>query len=109
MEKLLEAYNGRLEKLGEEAKATKETKILLEQVFSALKDSGKQPRIEDLSAKHVDRYLKEKTMRRKLWQKASNYLAFKEKLYSSQSPLPTMFSNRDFAGSSVGNVIALLE
>jgi len=107
MEKLLEAYNGRLEKLGEKAKATNETKKLLDNVFSALKEAGKQPRLVDLSAKHVETYLKERTERRKLWQKASNYLAFKAKLgqHSLRSIYICDMSVKDFAGSSVGNDI----
>jgi len=105
MEKLLEAYNGRLEKLGEKAKETNETKDLLEQVFAALKDAGKQHRLEDLSAKNVDAYLREKKGRRKLWQKASHYLAFKANL--GVRPIQSLcdLTERDFAGDGITNLL----
>jgi len=104
MEKLLEAYNGRLEKLGEKAKETNVTKDLLDQVFTALKDAGKQPRLVDLSAKHVEAYLREKKERRKLWQRASNYLSFKANL-----GVRSMWE-RDFGRNGVGEGITdLLE
>jgi len=100
MEMLLEAYNGRLEKLGEKATATNETKCLLDKVMGALKDAGKQPQIMNLTAKDVEAYLKEKNMRRQLWLKASNYLAFKAKLKQHSK-----YDEKYFAGSSVGDGI----
>jgi len=75
MDKLLEAYYGRLEKLGEMAKDTKETKKLLDQVLPGLTAAGIAPLIKQFSCRHIEKYLQGKDMRRQLWQRASTYLA----------------------------------
>jgi len=72
---LCEAYHGRVEKLGWDAKDTKETKILVDQVLSALREAGRDPQIMSVIPKYVDEYLRKKNLRRQLWVKASNYLA----------------------------------
>jgi len=99
MELLLEAYHGRVEKLGEDAKPTLETKGLLDQVMTALKEAGIDLPVTDLTPKQVDLYLKEKKLRRQLWQKASSYLAFRANL---QQHCNSENSERDYALSSNG-------
>jgi len=98
---LLEAYRGRLEKLGETAKATLESKEMLFKVVDALEEAGNRPEI-NLSAKGVETYLRQKETRRKLWLKASNYLAFKDRLRLMGRASHT-YSERDWEGSSIGN------
>jgi len=82
---LCEAYHGRVEKLGQNAKATKETKILLDRVLSALKDRGIDTRIECVSPKTIEDYLRDKNQRRKLWEKANYYLALRAGLRRTEN------------------------
>jgi len=98
---LIEAYHGRLEKLGKEAKSTNESRQLLEKVLDALKKEGKQPPIEKISPKQVESYLRRREGRRALWQKASDYLAFKERLNNTFINQCT-YSEGGFQGSSIG-------
>lgn len=96
---LLEAYHGRVEKLGENAKPTMETKGLLDQVMNALREAGKDLPVTDVTPKKVDLYLKERKSRRQLWQRASSYLAFRANL---QEHCSSNNSEREYALSSNG-------
>jgi len=99
MDMLLEAYHGRVEKLGENAKPTLETKGLLDQVMKTLKEAGKPLPVADLTPKQVDLYLKEKKLRRELWQRANSYLAFRANL---QEHCNNDTSEKEYALSSNG-------
>jgi len=80
---LCDAYHGRVEKLGQEAKPTKETKNLLDMVLSALKDKNIDTRISCVTPKIIEDYLKDKKKRRRLWEKANYYLSLRAVLNCS--------------------------
>jgi len=77
MDMLYEAYHGRLEKLGESAKDTIETKQLLDKVNTKLNEVGMAPLPMDkqFSCRLIEKYMQGKDRRRVLWQKASVRLA----------------------------------
>jgi len=101
MRLLLEAYRGRVEKLGENAKPTMDTKGLLDQVINALREKGIDVPVPDVTPKNVDSYLKERKLRRKLWQSASSYLAFTAKVQEHCNNN----SEREYALSSNGGAL----
>lgn len=83
MDVLLEAYQGRIEKLGAAHENTNKTRTLMETVTDALKDAGQRVRISKFNPESVEAFRKARMERRRLWQKAAAWLAFNAALRQS--------------------------